>query len=219
MTARKQKVVGQRARGLCDGWGRAESLDLSEIIFLVHIHRMTRRAQEQLKSVHFQQLESVYFWLFLAQVFPHQPAICVVLIARAPLVSWNVRLLRRKGNCWKGNGRVWGVSGEGKGREGREQIIKGYKRRKEWQKREGKERTSLPFGAKRGPIDSGVMSLVLAGVQRDRSGAGGGRRGGRESRDLIPNSKQHHFCRHQNQHLSTPIKARWPSARLMTNPA
>ncbi|TNN60085.1 hypothetical protein EYF80_029636 [Liparis tanakae] len=29
----------------------------------------------------------------------------------------------------------------------------------------------------RGPIDGGVMSLVLAGVQRDRSGAEGGQRG------------------------------------------
>lgn len=35
----------------------------------------------------------------------------------------------------------------------------------------------MPFGVKRGPIDSGVMSLVLAGVQRDRSGAEGGQRG------------------------------------------
>lgn len=35
----------------------------------------------------------------------------------------------------------------------------------------------MPFGVKRGPIDSGVMSLVLAGVQRDRSRAEGVQRG------------------------------------------
>lgn len=52
-------------------------------------------------------------------------------------------------------------------------------REEEIDKREEREeRTSLPFGARRGPIDSGVMSLVLAGVQRDRSGAEGGQRGG-----------------------------------------
>lgn len=52
-------------------------------------------------------------------------------------------------------------------------------REEEIDKREEREeRTSLPFGARRGPIDSGVMSLVLAGVQRDRSGAEGGQREG-----------------------------------------
>lgn len=66
----------------------------------------------------------------------------------------------------------------------------------------------MPFGVERGPIDSSVMSLVLAGVQRDRSRAEGGRRAEGESLDLIPNSKQLHCCRHQNQHLRTPIKAR-----------
>lgn len=39
----------------------------------------------------------------------------------------------------------------------------------------------MPFGAKRGPIDSGVMSLVLVGVQRDQSRAEGGQRGKRRA--------------------------------------
>lgn len=36
----------------------------------------------------------------------------------------------------------------------------------------------MPFGVRRGPIDSRVMSLVLAGVRRDRSGMEGEQKGG-----------------------------------------
>lgn len=159
------------------------------------------------------------------QIFPHiQPVLnyYVVAFTHAPLASLNVHLSGQKHNCQRGSISDGRCRQREKGTEKREQIIKGYKRRKGWQKREEKgrerEETSLPFGVKRGPIDSGVMSLVLAGVQRDRSRGRGTVEGEGESQDLIPNSKQHHFCRHQNQHLRTPIKARWPSARLMTNP-
>lgn len=72
----------------------------------------------------------------------------------------------------------------------------------------------MPFGARRGPIDSAVMSLVLAGVQRDRGGGRWGGRGGAgevEGRevegssagDLIPRSKQRRRRSHQRRHLST----------------
>lgn len=93
--------------------------------------------------------------------------------------------------------------GRGGGRE--ESRLKVGVQEEEIDKREEREeRTSLPFGARRGPIDSGVMSLVLAGAQRDRNGAEGGQGGEGERRDLIPHSKQRRRCRHQNQHLSTP---------------
>lgn len=61
-----------------------------------------------------------------------------------------------------------------------QQIVEAYKRGgKKIDKQQGKENT-WSFGAKRGPIDSAVMSLVLAGVHRDRSRAerGQGRGGG-----------------------------------------
>lgn len=81
--------------------------------------------------------------------------------------------------------------------------------------RKKEDKTSLPYSVQKGPIDSGVMSVVLAAVHRDWSGAEGGRRKpGSDSQQQTTQS-----CRHQNQHLRTPIKARWPSARLKMNSA
>lgn len=46
-------------------------------------------------------------------------------------------------------------------------IIKSYRVGKNHRAEKKKERTSLPFSVQRGTIDSSVMSVVLAAVQRD----------------------------------------------------
>lgn len=119
-----------------------------------------------------QQHENNYlFKVILMPIFPRRNPVLGFKQALWQFLE-NVHFFGQKHNCQKENSRMcqWKKKGHGEKRAD-------YKNGKEWQKRERDERTSLPFGVKRGPIDGAVMSLVLAGVQRDRNGAEGGQRG------------------------------------------
>lgn len=61
--------------------------------------------------------------------------------------------------------------------EKRADYKKGITGGKNDKREKGRRGLLCPLVCSKGPIDSGVMSLVLAGVQRDRSRAEGGQRG------------------------------------------